>query len=119
MFFVIITTHIFKNILLQHVEVKQIFCEIFFIIQKKLIHLVRFFCWKIDSRQNTSQFKTNGFDVEVETDVELLFYFIIFFFTFFLFFAFFNAKLINHIILSRNVFFLKFFDGIRGFFILT
>ena len=28
-----------------------------------------------------------------------------FFFTFFLFFAFFNAKLINHIILSRNGFF--------------
>jgi hypothetical protein len=27
------------------------------------------------------------------------------FFTFFLFFAFFNAKLINHIILSRNGFF--------------
>ena len=41
-----------------------------------------------------------------------------FFLLFFFFFAFFNAKLINHIILSRNVFF-KFFDGIRGFLILT
>ena len=39
-----------------------------------------------------------------------------FFFTFFLFFAFFNAKLINHIILPRNVFFKSFFYGIRGFF---
>jgi hypothetical protein len=43
----------------------------------------------------------------------------IYFSLFFFFFAFFNAKLINHIILSRNVFFFKFFGGIKGFLILT
>ncbi len=41
----------------------------------------------------------------------------IYFSHFIFFFAFFNAKLINHIILSRNVLFLKFFGGIRGFLI--
>ena len=38
-----------------------------------------------------------------------------FFFTFFFFFAFFNAKLINHIILSRNVFFLSFLMELGDF----
>ncbi len=41
------------------------------------------------------------------------------FIVFFYFFLFFIAKLIKHIILSRNVFFFSFSGGIRGFFILT
>ena len=36
-----------------------------------------------------------------------------------LFFSYFNAKLIKDIILSINVFFSKFFGGIRGFFMFT
>ena len=47
--------------------------------------------------------------------LELLFAFMIFFLLFFFFFAFFNAKLINHIILSRNVFFRSFLVELGDF----